>query len=925
MKNFKNVVGMQNTNSNLGEHTGELKEGSSVVLGNNNSGTFPATVLEKSRLGFSRVPSEKKDNSFEKPVTSSVSSGDVLKANLVIPNPVLKGKNIKVEGEPEQKPLAKEFILDLNNVEPGQNILINKKRKNPFIDDEAEEDMDSMKNNKDENEDDEKDEYDKNDSFINDEEEDQEPGHRIVKYRKLDNMINEEKKYITLKPKKFIDYFDIDKALLFNNDLRTDLNNFLINYTNLYNFNYEFKSLDKVFEHNYSFWFTFIKFISKIFQFNNNIDFTMWDDLALNEVKEEIKTFFNKIIKDRIERHGKILNFIYFYILNLNFQQDLLYLYKEISKYFEGLDSPDQVYIEILSNPGQEINKFYKANLINFEKYEKEFAEFYSDKDPDYDLKQDKLKEEEKQKLIDLNIKKKEYLDKAKKELESIPNSNFVYNDTFDNDFEIVDDKEELFKVNHKLDSKSFGIVLYMDKLNYNLKDMEKNKNIHMPHLLPTLAKGILFYLKRVIPTKRLNKLIIAHEHGTKYYKCHIQAFLEFSDRINLTLCPGSFKIKYREEVTMANYDDNHDKEQIYLIMFQSAKKKYALQNYVKKKDELVPENKYLEYEFDHKIVKDCFDNFQNLENKEADNKVDKSEEEKELYNLLLNMPGLDYQTLKEICINNDRIAAKKFIIQNFERIIKVNKLVNKVDDIPEFKWNFPQYAIDYINNYKADKPGFLNNDLYSFYLNTYNWFNRFCLNNDPDYFDSKNSNRKLGLLVYGERGIGKTTFFQNLCGEFPNVTDNPFIIYCRNTITCEDFQKKMDTARLIILDDITFIKNQKEIIKALIVGQPVKLRSLYNDNVLFNKSIPCVILTNNLDTYDYMSVSNEFYLDLVKLGIDFYIGHPGTAPERQNIYFNSEGVKAKLNERRERKRNKLNNKFFNNNNYSFYNNNLFD
>ena len=121
MKNFKNVVGMQNTNSLLGEHTGELKEGSSVVLGNNNSGTFPATVLEKSRPGFSRVPGQKKDNSLQKPVTSLASSGDVLKASLVSPNPVLKGQ-IKVEGEPEQKPLAKEFVLNLNNVNNLLNI-----------------------------------------------------------------------------------------------------------------------------------------------------------------------------------------------------------------------------------------------------------------------------------------------------------------------------------------------------------------------------------------------------------------------------------------------------------------------------------------------------------------------------------------------------------------------------------------------------------------------------------------------------------------------------------------------------------------------------------------------------------------------------------------------------------------------------------
>ena len=63
------------------------------------------------------------------------------------------------------------------------------------------------------------------------------------------------------------------------------------------------------------------------------------------------------------------------------------------------------------------------------------------------------------------------------------------------------------------------------------------------------------------------------------------------------------------------------------------------------------------------------------------------------------------------------------------------------------------------------------------------------------------------------------------------------------------------------------------------------------------------------------MCKNNEFNCDLVKFGIDFYIGPPGTAPVRNNFVFNSWGIKEKIKENAERKQK---NRF---NNYSLYNN----
>ena len=128
-----------------------------------------------------------------------------------------------------------------------------------------------------------------------------------------------------------------------------------------------------------------------------------------------------------------------------------------------------------------------------------------------------------------------------------------------------------------------------------------------------------------------------------------------------------------------------------------------------------------------------------------------------------------------------------------------------------------------------------------------------------------------------------------------------------------------MNTVQLLILDDINFIDQQSELIKALIVGQEVTIRSLYCDDGKFHKSIPCVILTNRLKVLDFMESSPELGHDLFTIGIDFYIGPPDTAPERHNYKFYSWGVKQQLEEYREKKSKYK--KKFSNNNYSYFEN----
>ena len=386
--------------------------------------------------------------------------------------------NSLVVGNPVQKPTLESLI---KNGKEGDFFLCKKrqkKSKNEFIDDQAE---DSDDNEDNEENDTDKDEYDLNDSFINDEEE---KNQEQINYNAINNDILEkdsffkdekENKYIVLKEKDFLEYFDVRNCLNFSKDLQNDLNNYLVCYIKEKNIKYDFKTKIKVFDKFYIFWYQFLSFTSYIFKINNNIEFDLWDDLDIHEVASSITEFLVILFEKKMERNGILLNFLNFYIFQTNFDNDLLLLYNKIQRLFPSLPNPEFVYFNIVQNPGQNIVKFYKVNLLNYVKYEKEFCEFYKDKDKDYDAKLNKLEEEDKQKIIEKNIKNKEYLENAREQLKVIENGYF-YNDNFDNDFEIVDNKEKLFKVNYTLNTKSFGFVIYMDKLNYNLDKLECNK-----------------------------------------------------------------------------------------------------------------------------------------------------------------------------------------------------------------------------------------------------------------------------------------------------------------------------------------------------------------------------------------------------------------------------------------------------------------
>lgn len=710
-------------------------------------------------------------------------------------------------------------------------------------------------------------------------------------------------------------FFDIKcYRVYFDNAALEGLNDFVSRFSVNLKCEYEFNEQDILFgRYTLLFFYRIIKFFVKVFKADNpdrTLQFDMWNDLDTKEIEVLISDYFKFLIKNNTQKLSFILNAIDFFVFNYTPTDDLKKVYIRICEKFNSEVDPQNVRFKILKSEKQTKKEFVEVSLDDYQAVIKTLDDFYKDKPADYEEKLSAELKKKDEKNRAQNKVNNEYLSSAYYELNMISN-NYRLNTGFEGDFSAVDDYNAYNQYNKKLRCSSFGFVIYMDKLDYNhSNDSFQNESIHFPHSLLTMVKGVLFYLSNFIAYKHPKQILISHEHGTILKKCHCQGMIKFYDQIHTVLKPGSFQIRL----------PNNDNFQTYLIMFQSAKNVFALENYIKKKDEVVPFNKFFNMEFEqNKNVLEHFTDFcaeyvkNNLNAQSAidfaNNKVDKNE----YFVLLVNTPNLDVDTLKNMIISKNDVTFTKYVIQNFDKIMHFNKLANQ-PEIPDFKWTFPPHALDYIKNYDECKPGFLDTPKYSFFKICYDWFKCYCEKNDPNYFDNKNSNRKVGLLVYGIRDIGKTTFFQNWCGDFPSLDANPFIIYCRNTISWEKFEKKINTAQLIILDDVDMIKSQKELIKALIVGQGCDFRSLYVDNKTFNKSIPCVILTNNIYILNYFMKSPEFNNCCCMCGIDFYIGPDGTQPNRNTITFLSPGIQSDYDDFCERvkknKQNKNNNRY---------------
>ena len=387
--------------------------------------------------------------------------------------------------------------------------------------------------------------------------------------------------------------------------------------------------------------------------------------------------------------------------------------------------------------------------------------------------------------------------------------------------------------------SKSFGIVVYMDDIMY-VDDYEKNKDIHFP--IPK-EYFILYFLKHLYD-KGIGKknevecIVIGHEHGETNGKCHMQIYIKFEQKIRKKILPG--------KVTIDGLN--------YLYMAQKTKTPAKLRNYCKKGGdfyELIP----------CKTIKDIL-----RENALLDDLMDVDDP----YDKLLNTENLSDKQILTIFKNCPITEYKKDFMCNGKKIYETyNNYIKKEQDIPEFNWSFPKHIYNHIeNNFGAqDKQSIA-------FAKLYTWFKTYC---EPEgYF-----RRKALFLFSLAGGVGKSYFARSLVPEI-SICNSPYYVYCRGTLDASEFLKKDKTAKLVILDDINYISNDIEIWKALTVSEPTNIRSPYH-NIPWKHSLPCIMMSNNIKTLKFWMETEDLKSRCIFVGIDFYIGPPGTDSEENH------------------------------------------
>lgn len=351
-----------------------------------------------------------------------------------------------------------------------------------------------------------------------------------------------------------------------------------------------------------------------------------------------------------------------------------------------------------------------------------------------------------------------------------------------------------------------------------NYETEDKIENIHINAAKFEIYNAICDLF---FPTKKniLKYAIIGHEHGSKLKKCHYQCGFVFTDKLNMILTPGKFTIR---DIT-------------YLVMFQSVQNPNAIMTYCKK-------------EHDYTIMGEG-NGLQSKESKTCSG----------IFTKILSTNNLTKKDIIELVKNEGDEEDKKYFLYGGEKLLNNYTNMIKINEKPPFEWKFPEHMRD--QTLDAEKV--------AVYNLIYKWFQEECV---PD----KTFRRKALVLFSMRRACGKTEFAKRL------VTHPDYYIYCRSSINGQQFEKKETEARLVILDDL-YPSNSApfiEMMKALVSGESTDLQSKYCQH-FFDKNLPTIICTNNIKLYKMYKLDPMFRTQCYVIGFNFYIGPPGTEPEK--------------------------------------------
>lgn len=268
------------------------------------------------------------------------------------------------------------------------------------------------------------------------------------------------------------------------------------------------------------------------------------------------------------------------------------------------------------------------------------------------------------------------------------------------------------------------------------------------------------------------------------------------------------------------------------LVMFQSANNPSALFEYCKKDKD--------------------FEIYGNVENKVKNTS--------NVYSKIINTKNLTNQEIIQIFREEgEEDDIRQFMYQG-QNLLKNYENMIKLDEIPPFEWKFPEHMLEPQEDLEKQTVFNILHD----------WFLEECVNSDK-------KTRKKALFLYSrERGMGKTRFCKSL------VNDPAYYIYNRFLINGDEFRKKENTGKLVILDDIKFSKSQEyiEMMKAVVAGEETDISSKYVQFHFLN-GLPAIICTNNSEFFEYVCNEPSFNTQCVIVGFHFYIGPPGTRPQK--------------------------------------------